>query len=126
MKILVAGSRSIDPHVGMHIVMPLVFLLVPDTETISWVTGCCSSGADGIPFLIREHSPGHSQDVIHEFPADWDKYKKSAGPIRNALMAEFCDAAVILWDGRSKGTSNIVDNLKNYMKPTIVYMNPGF
>lgn len=49
------------------------------------------------------------------FPAEWNKYGKAAGPIRNKQMAEYAsesDKGVLFafWDGKSRGTKNMIDN----------------
>ena len=49
---------------------------------------------------------------VKSFPADWSKHGKSAGPIRNREMAEYADALVAIWDGKSKGTKNMIDTAK--------------
>jgi hypothetical protein len=44
------------------------------------------------------------------FPADWDKYDKAAGPIRNSEMAVYCkegDVCLAFWDGKSTGTNDM-------------------
>jgi len=47
--------------------------------------------------------------ALHSFPADWDKYGKSAGYRRNEEMARNADALVAFWDGKSKGTKHMID-----------------
>jgi len=37
------------------------------------------------------------------------KYGNAAGPIRNKQMAEYADALVAVWDGKSRGTKNMID-----------------
>ena len=43
---------------------------------------------------------------IHK--ADWARYKRGAGPRRNAEMAEVSDVAVGFWDGKSSGTGGMI------------------
>ena len=45
---------------------------------------------------------------VKEFPANWARHGRSAGPIRNQEMAEYADALIALWDGKSKGTENMI------------------
>ena len=59
---------------------------------------------------------------IKEFPADWRTHDKSAGPIRNAQMAKYADGAIILWDGQSKGTLNMIKNMHSLDKPYFIRM----
>tara|TARA_R110002124_G_scaffold281430_1_gene455685 strand:+ start:30501 stop:30857 length:357 start_codon:yes stop_codon:yes gene_type:complete len=49
---------------------------------------------------------------IKEYPAKWYKYGKAAGPMRNILMAQNADALIAFWDGKSPGTSNMIDEAK--------------
>lgn len=57
---------------------------------------------------------------IKEFPADWNKHGKSAGFIRNEEMAKFASSEnvygvlIAFWDGKSKGTMNMIDCAKHY------------
>lgn len=41
-------------------------------------------------------------------PANWDKYGKRAGYIRNAEMVKLADCAIILWDRVSKGARHTI------------------
>lgn len=46
------------------------------------------------------------------FPADWGKYGRSAGPIRNREMVNYAgDDGVLIafWDGTSPGTRNVIN-----------------
>jgi len=58
---------------------------------------------------------------VKEFPADWDKYGKSAGFIRNKEMAEYADAAIVCWDGKSRGSVNMIEEMKRLGKPVFVW-----
>lgn len=46
------------------------------------------------------------------FPADWNKYGKKAGPIRNKKMANYAEALLAIWDGKSCGTKNMIQQAK--------------
>ncbi|MFD1444284.1 hypothetical protein [Thermoactinomyces vulgaris] len=49
---------------------------------------------------------------IARYPAEWKKYGKKAGPLRNAKMAENADALVAFWDGKSRGTKDMIETAK--------------
>lgn len=42
-------------------------------------------------------------------PADWHAHGRAAGPIRNAQMADVANALIAFWDGKSRGTKNMID-----------------
>ena len=46
---------------------------------------------------------------VESYPADWNRHGRSAGYIRNHEMLENADALIAFWDGRSKGTKNMID-----------------
>lgn len=46
---------------------------------------------------------------VERYPAEWDRYGKSAGYRRNELMATKADALIAIWDGESRGTKHMID-----------------
>lgn len=42
------------------------------------------------------------------FPAQWDKYGKRAGFLRNKDIVANCDEVIAFWDGRSRGTADTI------------------
>lgn len=98
MKTIIAGSRSItDINVVMQAILAVNF---PITEVVS---GTCR----GVDRLGEAYAV--SQGIkISRFPADWKKYPKAAGAIRNKEMAEYADALIAVWDGKSKGTLDMI------------------
>ena len=58
------------------------------------------------------------QDVkVSRFPADWQSFGRSAGPKRNRQMAAYADALIAFWDGKSKGTLNMINEMRKLGKP---------
>lgn len=55
------------------------------------------------------------------FKAEWGKYGRAAGPIRNEEMAKIADCVICFWDGKSAGTKSMINLAKKYNKP--VYIN---
>lgn len=99
MRVIVAGSRFItDPAIVAAAIEASGFEI---TEVVS---GCCR-GVDrlGEQWAERNGLP------VKRFPADWCRYGKRAGPIRNREMADYADALVAVWDGRKGGTSDMID-----------------
>lgn len=46
---------------------------------------------------------------VKYFPADWGKHGKSAGPIRNEQMARYAHALILVWDGVSRGSKDMLE-----------------
>jgi len=65
-------------------------------------------GAKGVDFWMEEclRNAGATVEI---YPAEWDKYGKQAGMIRNAEMVKKADFVVAAWDGSSKGTKHSID-----------------
>ena len=59
---------------------------------------------------------------FEECVAEWGKYGRSAGPIRNRKMVTKADCVIAFWDGKSKGTGNLIDFAKEFNKPIRIVM----
>jgi hypothetical protein len=79
-------------------------------------------GADKLGELWAEHFG----IPVERFPADWDKFGKSAGYKRNAEMADNAEALIALWDGKSRGTKHMIDIAKSKGLRTHVHIIPEF
>lgn len=98
MKVIIAGSRDVSD-------LRTVCQAIEDSnfEVTELVCGMCR-GVD-----ILAHGWAKDNNIqIKEFPADWDNYGSSAGPIRNAQMAKYADALIALPAPRSKGTRDMI------------------
>ena len=71
-------------------------------------------GAKGIDALAKEFAKYYNLS-LREFPADWNQYGKSAGPIRNKQMAEYADVLIAFRykSNPSKGTENMIKTAMN-------------
>ena len=60
--------------------------------------------------------------IIKSYPADWERYGKSAGFVRNGEMAAYADKAIIFWDGKSVGSKDMIDKMEKLGKEVrVVY-----
>lgn len=59
---------------------------------------------------------------IDPHPAEWDKYGKRAGMVRNEFMAMSTGAThcFVFWDGVSPGSKDMIDQATNWKVPTKV------
>lgn len=75
-----------------------------------------SGGAIGIDTLAEQYAIKNGlKTIIH--PAEWDKYGRSAGYIRNKNIVDDADAILIFWYKDSKGTKYTLDLSKKSNKP---------
>ena len=78
-------------------------------------------GARGVDQIATAFAISHNCSC-REYPADWNKYGKAAGPIRNEQMVKDCDYCLIFWDGESRGTKNDIDLCERYNKPHKIFL----
>ena len=109
MRIIIAGSRDTNKS-------PQAFgeyMWNVTNFTVSEVVCGVARGADmlGLSWATAYGKP------VAKFYADWDKYGKSAGPIRNGEMADYADGLIAIWDGKSKGTLDMIRQMNKRQKP---------
>ena len=116
-KIIIAGSRGFNfPDVMEFYVNDIIERESWESEHIEIVSGT-AKGAD----RLGEELAQYYDYRLKRMPADWDKYHKAAGYIRNKHMAEYADAAIIFWDGKSKGTAHMIKLARDTNLPTFVF-----
>ena len=110
MKTIIAGSRTIKDYSA------IVNAIRMSNFNITEVVSGKATGADilGERWAIANNIP------IKEMPANWNTYGKSAGPIRNAEMTKYADAAIIIWDGKSAGAKDMINQIKKANKPYFI------
>lgn len=82
----------------------------PYTNEITNLIHGCAKGADSLAAYWCRHTYTHSGNPIveHRYPADWFKYGKAAGPIRNKqMLLEGKPDLVVAFKG-GIGTANMV------------------
>lgn len=89
------------------------------------LTEIVSGGARGVDRL-GERWAKRQGISLRKFTADWAEYGKKAGILRNITMAEYADALIAFWDGRSRGTKHMISEAKRRGMPYwIVSVNTG-
>lgn len=79
------------------------------------------SGGGGNIDMAAEQFALKMKFPFQEFPADWDKHGKAAGPIRNRQMAAAADVGIVVWDGDSRGTLNMMTELVKRRRTVFVW-----
>lgn len=81
------------------------------------ITGECKNSPDEMAEEYAERN-----NITYEgYPALWILHGKAAGPKRNRKMARKADAAIILWDTKSKGTKNMIKEARKNELLTAVF-----
>ncbi len=78
-----------------------------------------SGGAKGADSLAFQFAENHRLEM-RVYPAEWDKFGKSAGFIRNQTIVDNCDMVLVFWDGVSRGTADTIEKAKRAKKPTFI------
>jgi hypothetical protein len=101
MKVIIAGSRTItDQNIVDHAVF----------NSGLGISEVVCGGARGVDRLGEQWARGCTPVKI--FLADWDTHGKAAGHIRNAEMAAYADALILVWDGESRGSADMLQKAK--------------
>lgn len=106
MKLLIVGSRSItDYDLSLYV-----------DESVDLII---SGGAAGVDTLAEKYADkkGISKLILRP---DYKRYGKAAPIIRNKMMVDLCDALIVIWDGKSKGTKHTIDYAQKVGKPLTI------
>ena len=115
MKVIIAGSR----HMPFSM-FPLIQQAVDKSGFL--VTEVVCGMARGADMMGGKWATEH-RIPVKKFPANWDEHGLAAGPIRNAEMAQYADAAIIfIWDG-SSGSADMDRKMRSLKKPSFVVYN---
>ena len=111
MKLIIAGSRDLTLKYPLAISDFVTHFLDGDRPK-----EVVSGGAKGIDTLGEEYA-GSRYIAVKKFEADWYANGKAAGPMRNKQMAKYADKALIIWDGESRGSANMKEEMLKLGKP---------
>jgi hypothetical protein len=102
MKVIIAGTRTIRDYAAV------VRAIKESGFTITQVVSGAAWGVD----RLGERWAEANNVPIERFHAEWNRYGRAAGPRRNVRMAEYADALILVWDGRSAGSRNMLFEAK--------------
>lgn len=107
MKIAIIGSRTFDNYDLLQETLKLY------KSKITLVVSGAAKGAD----LLGEKWALENNIKTLIFPANWNKYGKRAGFIRNEDIIKNCDCVIAFWDNKSKGTAHSISLCEKYNIP---------
>lgn len=120
-RVIVAGSRSFDDY---ELLKDKCDYYLSDALAKGYDIEIVSGTAKGADKLGENYALERGFKIAY-FPADWKSYGKRGGYIRNQQMADYSDACICFWDGKSKGTKHMLDIAKGKHMATrvVVYEN---
>lgn len=104
MKTIIAGSRGIT---NLH---DVICAVADSGFEITEVVSGCARGVD----RLGEQWAALNKLPVQQFPAKWYELGRSAGLVRNVVMAEYADALVAVWDGQSRGTRHMIETAQKH------------
>lgn len=111
-KLGFVGSREIQDQNAADTILYLVHNLY-EIETV------ISGGANG-PDKMGVRWARFNEIPFFEFYAEWDKYGKRAGLIRNGYIVNNINFLIAMWDGKSSGTHDTVTKAEKKGIPVIL------
>ena len=124
MKLIIAGSRKVlDKSVveeGIRLALAQWNLPVEEVVSGKQVTYKYGRPVGGVDWFGEQWAQEHGIPV-KPFPADWARFRKPAGMIRNRQMAAYGTHLVAVWNGVSPGTANMIDEMQKLGKPVYVH-----
>lgn len=113
-RVIIEGCRDFDDYELLKEKCDY-FLQDEKKEDVVIISGH-ASGADA----LGERYAQERGFQLETFPADWKAHGRAAGPIRNARMASAANALIAFWDGKSRGTKNMIEIAKNHNLKVVV------
>lgn len=114
-NIIVCGSRTFTNYSTLCAALDDFLQQFPN-EQICIVSGC-ARGADALAIQYAEER----NLQLLRFPANWKRYGRSAGMVRNGQMLNVADACFAFHDGESRGTAQMLRISRAKGIPTEVY-----
>ena len=112
-RLAVVGSRGFEDF-------DLFVKIIDRLRLTKEIDAIISGGAKGVDSMA-EHYADVNGIPTEIFLADWDKYGKGAGYIRNKTIWDNSDIGIAIWDGVSKGTKHSFDLARKQNKKLYIF-----
>lgn len=111
-RLIIAGSRHFSDYGLLSRQVTQLILDCDFNEDVEIVSG----GARGADALGERYAKKHSLPLIR-CEAEWKKYGRAAGPIRNEKMAKYATHLIAFPLGNGRGTQNMINQAKKFGLP---------
>lgn len=107
--IMIGGSRTItNLNLDLYI----------DKSNVAQVI---SGGADGVDYIAERWAKSNKID-FQAYLAQWNKFGKRAGVLRNKDMIDAADICFFFWDGKSPGTKQAIEYAQKCQREYYVHL----
>lgn len=113
MKVLVCGGRNFTNWLSVHNELRpyLIKSEINDGDHSTYTLEIISGMARGADTIAAKYAEQYNLR-LHKFPANWDKYGKAAGSIRNQQMIDECYPDLVLAFPGGRGTADMIKRAK--------------
>lgn len=108
-KIIIAGGRDIFPK--LELIDALIQQAMDSFDIKREEVFLFEGGADGVDSVGKNWAKTRKVP-FRTFEADWKKFGLSAGPVRNEAMAKLADVLILIWNGNSSGSGDMLKRAK--------------
>ena len=113
-RAIIAGSRSVTDY-------RVVERAVKESGWADDIAVVVSGGARGVDRLGERWADAHLREVERFLP-DYERYERHFAPImRNREMAKNADRLIAIWDGKSRGTKNMIFEARDVGIPVYIH-----
>lgn len=98
MKVAIIGSRNIKN-------------IVLEQYISDEVNEIVSGGAVGVDSCAAEYAKKNGLKLTVFLP-QYERYGRAAPIVRNKKIVEYADKVLAFWDGKSKGTKNMIEEMR--------------
>jgi hypothetical protein len=115
MRVIIAGGRDFNKYGLLKRKCNNILQNREDIEIVSGKQKTVDKDGNeyGADFLGEKYAKEKGYKVT-PFPADWKNNGKAAGFMRNEQMAEYADCLIAFWDGKSRGTADMIERAKSH------------
>ena len=114
MRVAIIGSRELNG--GDELCYEKICGAVPRN-----CTEIVSGGAGGIDTLAEKYARENAL-MFKRFEPEYNKYGKSAPLMRNGQIIEYANLALAFWDGKSRGTAQVIKICCEIGKPVEIFL----
>lgn len=116
LNVIIVGGRDFKDYETLYEECNRILETYITFRTVHIISGT-ARGADRLGDRFAKEQNLHP--IL--MPAQWKRYGKSGGVKRNEEMAKIADLAIIFWDGKSRGTKNMIDQAEKKGIRTYIY-----